>query len=49
LTNEHIKQKLIEKFGEQANNFSESYSLLTFEAPKELNLKVLNFYMTTPN
>ena len=48
LTNEHIKQKLIEKFGEQANNFSESYSLLTFEAPKELNLKVLNFLYDDP-
>ena len=43
LTNEHIKQRLVEKFGEQVSNFSEPYALLTFEAPKELNLKVLNF------
>jgi NADH-quinone oxidoreductase subunit C len=48
LTNEHIKQKIIEKFGEQVSNFSEPYSLLTFEAPKELNLKVLNFLYDDP-
>src|SRR6187200_2193619 len=43
LTNDRIKQKLIEKFGEQVSAFSEPYAMLTFEAPKELNLKVLNF------
>ena len=43
LTSERIKQKLIEKFGEQVSAFSEPYGMLTFEAPKELNLKVLNF------
>ncbi len=43
LTNEHIKQKLIEKFGDQVKNFTEPYDLLTFESPKEINLKVLNF------
>ena len=43
LTNEHIKQKLTEKFGEQLTNFSEPFGMLTFEAPKELNLKVLQF------
>lgn len=43
LTNDRIKQRLIEKFGEQVKNFSEPYNLLTFEAPKEMNLKVLNF------
>jgi len=43
LTNEVIKQRLIEKFGEQVSNFEEPYGMLTFEAPKELNLKVLNF------
>lgn len=43
LTNEVIKQRLIEKFGEQISNFEETYGMLTFEAPKELNLKVLNF------
>ena len=43
LTNERIKQRLVEKFGEQVSAFSEPYGMLTFEAPKELNLKVLNF------
>src|SRR6187431_2464127 len=43
LTSERIKQRLIEKFGEQVSSFSEPYGMLTFEAPKELNLKVLNF------
>lgn len=43
LTNENIKQKLVEKFGEQVTDFTEPYGMLTFSAPKELNLKVLNF------
>ena len=43
LTNDRIKQRLIEKFGEQVSAFSEPYGMLTFEAPKEWNLKVLNF------
>src|SRR6187399_216875 len=43
LTNDIIKQRLIEKFGEQIKGFEEPYGMLTFEAPKELNLKVLNF------
>jgi NADH-quinone oxidoreductase subunit C len=34
---------LIEKFGDQVQNFQEPYGMLTFEAPKELNLKVLQF------
>ena len=43
LTNEIIKQRIISKFGEQVSDFSEPYGMLTFEAPKEMNLKVLNF------
>ena len=43
LTNDYIKQRLIEKFGEQVTNFSEPYGMLTFEAPKEMNLKVMTF------
>ena len=43
LTNDHIKQRLIEKFGEQVSGFEEPYGMLSFEAPKEWNLKVLNF------
>lgn len=43
LTNDIIKQRLIEKFGEQLMNFNESYGMLTFESEKDINLKVLNF------
>jgi NADH-quinone oxidoreductase subunit C len=43
LTNEHIKQRLVEKFAEQVTGFEEPYGMLTFEAPKDINLKVLNF------
>lgn len=43
ITNDIIKQRLAEKFGEQVTGFEEPYGMLSFEAPKELNLKVLNF------
>ncbi|MFN5136529.1 MAG: NADH-quinone oxidoreductase subunit C [Chitinophagaceae bacterium] len=43
LTNEIIKNRLQEKFPEQVSNFSEPYDMLTFEAPKDFNLKVLQF------
>jgi len=43
LTNEQIKLRLTEKFPDQVTGFEEPYGMLTFEAPKELNLKVLNF------
>ena len=43
LTNETIKDRLVAKFGEQLSHFEEPYGLLTFEAPKELNLKVMQF------
>lgn len=43
LTNEQIKNRLIEKFGEQVSDFTEPYGMLTFWAPKDMNLKVLNF------
>lgn len=43
LSNDHIKQKLSEKFGEQVGSFEETYGMLSFESPKEINLKVLNF------
>jgi len=43
LTNEVIKQKLQEKFNDKVTGFEEPYGMLTFEAPKEMNLKVLNF------
>ena len=43
LTYEHIKNRLTEKFGDQVMNFEEPYGMLSFEAPKDLNLKVMNF------
>lgn len=43
LTNERIQQRLTGQFGEEVRNFSEPYGMLTFEAPRELNLKVLQF------
>lgn len=43
LTNEYIKQRLTEKFGDQVTGFSEPYGMLTFEVPKENNLKVMQF------
>lgn len=43
LTNQLVQDKLREKFGESVVNFTEPYGMLTFEAPKEQNLKVLQF------
>ena len=43
LTNEIIKQRLVEKFGDSVSNFEEPYGMLTFTAPKDLNLKVMTF------
>ncbi len=43
LTNEIIKQKLTEKFGDQVFAFEDTYGMLCFEAPKEINLKVMQF------
>lgn len=43
LSNEKIQQKLTEKFGEDFFRFEESYGMLSFEAAKEQNLKVLQF------
>ena len=43
MTNETIQQQLIQKFGEELTGWQEPYGMLTFTAPKELNLKVLRF------
>ena len=43
LTNDIIKQKLTEKFPDVLSNWAEPYGMLTFTAPKEFNLKVLQF------
>ena len=48
LTNDTIKNKLLAKFGDQLTNFEEPYGLLAFEAPKDQNLKLLQFLYDDP-
>lgn len=48
LSNERIRLRLEEQFGEAVQGFEEPYGLLTFSAPKELNLKVLQFLFDDP-
>lgn len=48
LTNERIKERLVEKFGESVTGFSEPFGMLTFEVPKEMNLKLLQFLNDDP-
>ncbi|MGI8584534.1 MAG: NADH-quinone oxidoreductase subunit C [Chitinophagaceae bacterium] len=43
MTNESIRQKLTEKFVDQLIDWEEPYGMLTFSAPRDLNLKVLQF------
>ena len=43
LSNELIRQKLTDKFGEELTNWEEPYGMLTFSAARDLNLKVLQF------
>lgn len=43
LSNDTIQQKLTEKFGDQLSDWQEPYGMLTFTAPKDLNLKILQF------
>ncbi|RZK45588.1 MAG: NADH-quinone oxidoreductase subunit C [Pedobacter sp.] len=43
LNNETIRQRLNEKFEGVLGEWSEPYGMLTFSAPKDINLKVLQF------
>ena len=43
LGNDIIKQRLIEKFGDSLTDWQEPYGMLTFTAPKDFNLKVLQY------
>lgn len=43
LTNEIVKQKLTEKFGEQLTGWEESYGMQCVTAPADLNLKVMQY------
>jgi NADH-quinone oxidoreductase subunit C len=47
LTNEIIQKHLTEKFAEQLTDWEEPYGLLTFRAPAEMNLKVMQFLFDT--
>ena len=48
LTKELIQQKLTDKFGGQLTHWVQPYGMLTFTAPKELNLKILQFLYDDP-
>lgn len=43
LSNEYIRQRLTEKFGAELTEWEEPYGMLSFTAPRELNLKVMQF------
>ena len=49
LSKETIRQRLTEKFGEALGEWGEPYGLLTFTAPADANLKVLNFLYDEPD
>ncbi len=48
IDNQFIQTKLTEKFGDMVSNFDDSYGMLSFEAPKEQNLKVLQYLFDEP-
>lgn len=48
LTNDLVKERLTEKFGDQLSNWEEPYGLLTFTASKDMNLKVMQFLYDEP-
>ena len=43
MTNETIQKRVTEKFGDAVSRFEDTYGMLTFEASKENNLKILQF------
>ncbi|MBC7554614.1 MAG: NADH-quinone oxidoreductase subunit C [Taibaiella sp.] len=43
MTNELIQNRLIEKFGASLTEWESPYGLLTFRAPADMNLKVMQF------
>ena len=48
MDNALIRQRLQEKFGDSLLNVDEPYGMLTFEVPKDMNLKVLQFLYDDP-
>jgi NADH-quinone oxidoreductase subunit C len=49
LDNGFIKQKLINQFADQVSGFDEPYGMLSFESPKDLNLRVLQYLYDDPD
>lgn len=49
LSNEYIQEQLVAKFGDQVHSFSTDSGMLSFESPKEMNLKVLQFLYDEPS
>ena len=43
LTKEIVKERLVSQFSEQLTEWEEPYGLLTFRAPADMNLKVMQF------
>ncbi len=43
ISNDIIRQRLSEKFGDSVFEFTDPYGMLTLVVPRDLNLKVLNF------
>ena len=43
LTKEIVKERLVSQFGEQLTEWEEPFGLLTFRAPADMNLKVMQF------
>ncbi len=48
IDNAYIKQKLQQQFGESVTGFEEPYGMLSFESPKDMNLKLLQFLYDDP-
>ncbi|MDE3214103.1 MAG: NADH-quinone oxidoreductase subunit C [Bacteroidota bacterium] len=48
LTNQIIREHLSGKFGELLGDWQESFGMLSFTAPKDINLKVLQFLYDDP-
>lgn len=43
MTNEILKQRLTEKFGDQLVDWTDTFGMLSFAAPANMNLKVMQF------
>ncbi|ULQ58354.1 NADH-quinone oxidoreductase subunit C [Flavihumibacter rivuli] len=43
MTNEYIQERLVNQFGEAISNIEAPYGMFSFEVPKEMNLKVMQF------